>query len=133
MNVLQDHPLWLRGIDEFNRREYFRCHESWETLWKQTSGEESGFYKGLIQAAVALFHLRKGNAHGAEKLLAGAHHYLAPYRPGHGGLDLEQFLGELDACVRSSLSLWEGSGRIRVELQQVPQIRVNRSAESLPA
>ena len=49
------HPLYLRGIDEFNRAHYFQSHEVWEDLWKGESGSARQFYKGLIQAAVANF------------------------------------------------------------------------------
>ena len=49
-------PLYLRGIAYFNACEFFEAHETWEELWKDYSGELREFYKGLIQAAVALHH-----------------------------------------------------------------------------
>lgn len=132
MSQLTDHPLWLRGIAEFNRHEFFQCHESWELLWRELQGSERLFCKGLIQAAVALFHLRRGNDHGAAKLLAGAERYLAPYRPVYAQFDVEVFLAELSGCICQTLSVGEGHGRPRGALRQIPQIRWPSVAESVP-
>ena len=46
--------LYLQGIAYFNACEFFEAHEVWEDLWKSYSGDLRLFYKGLIQAAVAL-------------------------------------------------------------------------------
>ena len=75
------HPLYLRGVACFNRQAYFTCHEVWEELWHEVGGESRDYYKGLIQAAVALYHLSRGNPAGATRLLDGCHEYLGRYRP----------------------------------------------------
>lgn len=111
-------PLYLRGIEEFNRRRYFESHEVWEGLWIAETGPQRPFYKGLIQAAVALYHLDRGNAHGAMKLLRGSRRYLAPFRPHHLGLDVDQFLASLERFVERTLA-----GR-RSEAEAPPEIRV---------
>ncbi len=97
-------PLYLRGIDEFNRGRFFQSHEVWEGLWKGESGSARQFYKGLIQAAVALYHLTNGNAHGARKLLAGCERYLQPYRSRYLGLDVDDFTAAMKGCVTSALA-----------------------------
>jgi predicted metal-dependent hydrolase len=91
-------PLYLKGIEEFNRQEYFASHETWEALWRKESGPERGFYQGLIQAAVALHHLRRGNLRGAQTLLGRSRRNLDPYRPVHLGLDVAAFLADLSRC-----------------------------------
>lgn len=92
-------PLYLRGIREFNRRNYFESHEVWEELWIGEAGPDREFYKGLIQAAVALYHFENGNAVGAHKLLHGARALLHPFRPKHAGLDVDRFVDELTGCL----------------------------------
>ena len=92
-------PLYLRGIEHFNRQDFFDSHESWEELWMREEGASKGFYKGMIQAAVALLHYRNGNALGARKLLLGSQAYLAPYRPKYMGLDIDQLLNGLSRCL----------------------------------
>jgi predicted metal-dependent hydrolase len=66
----------LQAIREFNRREWFECHETVEDLWIGEVGEVRNFYQGLIQIAVALHHWRNGNFGGAVSLLKGGAGYL---------------------------------------------------------
>ena len=111
------HPLYLRGIDQFNRRNFFQSHELWEELWMEETGHSRLFYKGLIQAAVALHHLAHGNRSGARKLLFGAGQYLGPYQPKYLGLDVEDFVSRLTTFIEQTLSGvdWPGRGRIKVD------------------
>jgi len=59
--------LW-RACDLFNTGEYWLAHEALETVWRSiiTDGDEAAarVWQGLIQAAAALLHQRRGNAHG---------------------------------------------------------------------
>jgi hypothetical protein len=127
------HPLHLMGIECFNQRDFFRSHEFWEELWRQTRGPDQLFYKGLIQAAVALFHLTNGNVHGTQKLLARARHYLAAYRSQHLGLDLDHFLVALSRCVDDALGRPGQFGQPVVDPQLIPEIRLEPSPLEVPA
>ena len=49
-------PRYLKGIELFNQREFFECHDELEEVWTETLGPEREFYQGLIHAAVCLFH-----------------------------------------------------------------------------
>lgn len=66
----------LQGIREFNRGEWYECHETVEDLWIGESGEMRDFYQGIIQIAIALHHWRNGNFGGAVSLLTGGAGYL---------------------------------------------------------
>jgi predicted metal-dependent hydrolase len=121
-------PLYLRGIERFNRQEYFESHEVWEELWIGEEGAARSFYKGLIQAAVALYHLENGNAHGARKLLLGCTGYLAPYRRKYQGLDVDRFLAEMRRCLAAVLDgesrvapQWDPALAPRIRLDPAPQ------------
>ena len=74
-------PLYLKGIAYFNACEFFEAHEVWEDLWKNYSGALRLFYKGLIQAAVALHHFGNGNIRGARKVYGSSRGYLSQYGP----------------------------------------------------
>jgi predicted metal-dependent hydrolase len=64
-------PAALRqGVEEFNRRDFFAAHDTLEELWRETHGPLRTFYQGLIQLAVAFYHLGNGNRRGARNLLA---------------------------------------------------------------
>ena len=73
-------------------------------MWIEESGWAKQFYKGLIQAAVALHHLENGNAHGAKKLLQGSQRYLDPYRSWYLGLDVDGFLAAMSGWVEDWLA-----------------------------
>lgn len=97
---LSDEELLRTGVELFNQGRYLAAHEIFEELWEATEGNESDFYKGLIQAAVALHHWQSGNLDGAARLASSHRRYLAAYLPAHAGLDLEAFLGAMQACLR---------------------------------
>lgn len=120
-------PIYLRGIEEFNQRRYFESHETWEGLWMVERGPARRFYQGLIQAAVALHHLGRGNVHGARKLVARSSAHLRPYRSQYLGLDVDTFLSELRRCMLSSHSEGEAEGGSHTLLIEVPVIRLRIS------
>jgi predicted metal-dependent hydrolase len=64
-----DQALYLRAVDYFNRADFFEAHETWEDIWRASSGPEKKFLQGLIQIAVALHHHSTGNLRGAQSLL----------------------------------------------------------------
>lgn len=66
----------LLGIRQFNREEWFACHETLEALWLKETGDVRNFYQGIIQIAIALHHWRNGNFGGSLSLLAGGRGYL---------------------------------------------------------
>ncbi len=65
-------PLLIKGIEEFNEKQYFECHETLETLWRtQTAPDhikERLLTQAIIQFAVGYYHWQRSNFQGAEKL-----------------------------------------------------------------
>uniref|UniRef100_C6E3H5 DUF309 domain-containing protein n=1 Tax=Geobacter sp. (strain M21) TaxID=443144 RepID=C6E3H5_GEOSM len=59
----------VKAVEEFNRGEWFECHETLEELWVGEKGELRDFYQGVLQIAVALHHWHNGNLKGALILL----------------------------------------------------------------
>lgn len=54
-------------------RDYFECHEVLEEYWKSLpKTEKKDLWVGLIQIAVGLYHHRRGNFAGAEKMVSSA-------------------------------------------------------------
>lgn len=74
-------PLLLKGIEQFNRGEFFEQHETLEELWKQEPRDIRRFYQGILQIGVAFHHVRRGNHHGAVYMLARGSAYLQPFGP----------------------------------------------------
>lgn len=84
------------GLALFNQGRFFACHEAWEVAWKQARGVERTVIQGLIQTAVALLHVERGNPRGARLVYAKARAKLDPIPPRTMGLELEDFRIELD-------------------------------------
>ncbi|MFC7371188.1 DUF309 domain-containing protein [Fictibacillus iocasae] len=85
---------WINYLVHFHTtRDYFECHEILEEYWKERGMNEE-VWVGFIQLAVALYHERRGNRSGAEKMMASAHKKLAEERE-HAttlGVNSEQLL-----------------------------------------
>ena len=85
----EDLAALRRGVGQFNSGHYFECHDTLEEIWSGTRGPARDFLQGLIQVAVAYYHLSNGNAGGARSLFGRALRRLE----GHGrrclGIDLE--------------------------------------------
>ncbi len=64
---LEDLPaFWRQGIELFNAGHWWEAHEALEHVWRRAPEAERGHWQGLIQAAAALLHQSRGNAHGVE-------------------------------------------------------------------
>ncbi len=117
-----EHEATLRaGLQLFDDGRYLAAHELFEELWEETEGQESDFFKGLIQAAIALHHFEAGNLDGAAKLYSGHRRCLSSYLPTHAGLDLQRFLAEMQAFLRPVVERQPGA-RVLFEREQRPRL-----------
>lgn len=89
----------------FDRRLFFEVHEVLEPVWLAETGDTKVFLQGLIQVAVAFYHLERGNLDGARSLLAEGVKKLVPYRPVFLGVELEQFVAGLRICRDALIEL----------------------------
>jgi predicted metal-dependent hydrolase len=85
-----------RGVEQFNAREFFGAHETWEAIWLRAPEPEKTFLQGIIQVAAAFHHYRRGNAAGAQSLLNAGRQKLEQLPARYRGLDL----GSLCAAAR---------------------------------
>ncbi len=84
-----------KGIELFNRGEFFEAHETIEKLWRETDGELKNFYRGLIQAAAACHHLKRGTIKGGLSVCDAAIYLLEPYAPHALGLNIQKLINDL--------------------------------------
>lgn len=75
------HPRLLKGIEEFNRREFWTCHETLEELWLADKGRLNQFYQGIIHVAAGFVHVQKGNYNGATRRIRSGVDKLRAYEP----------------------------------------------------
>lgn len=90
-----DGTEFLRGIEQFNRGEFFECHDTLEAIWAGSGGRERVFLQGLIQTAVGFYHFGNGNPSGALSQWSRGAEKLKPFGPEFRGVRITRLL----ACV----------------------------------
>lgn len=114
-------PQLLHGLEQFNRQEFWECHETLEELWRAERDPIRYLYQGILQVGVAFHHLRRGNYAGTRRLLASGSLLLEPFSPRCCGVEVAKLLEE----ARRWLALVEAYGPERVsELALLPPPRV---------
>lgn len=98
---MNHHPLLIKGIDEFNKREFFEAHETLEVYWNTLSGDEKELVQSIIQAAVAYYHFGRGNGVGARKLLTRAVARAESVAPDTLKIDVLPYLNTIKLSLRS--------------------------------
>ena len=95
-----------KSVVLFNHQLFFEVHEVLEPQWMQEQGEVKIFLQGLIQIAVAFYHLGRGNLAGTRSLLQEGLIKISPHSPTCLGVELQDFIAGLEACreVVSGLS-----------------------------
>jgi predicted metal-dependent hydrolase len=94
-----------KGVLLFNYQLFFEVHEVLEAQWVRESGEERRFLQGLIQVAVAFYHLSNHNLRGALSLLHDGGEKIGAYQPVFLGIEVRDFLAELESCRNELLRL----------------------------
>jgi uncharacterized protein len=84
-------PDAVHGLALFDRGDYFEAHEALETAWRAEPGPIRDLYHGILQVAVAYFHIRRGNYVGARKMFQRSRRWLDRFPGEYGGIDLDQF------------------------------------------
>lgn len=103
-------PLLLKGIEQFNRGEFFEQHETLEELWRAEPREVRYLYQGILQIGVAFHHLRRLNYHGVVYMLTRGPMYLRPFTPTCQGVDVAALLTAAERARQEIESL--GPGRL---------------------
>jgi predicted metal-dependent hydrolase len=116
---------FLEYLHHLNQEEYFEAHEVLEDLWHS---DRIDFYKGLIQVAVAIFHLRHGNIKGSRHMFNRARALLLPYLPVYRGIDVEQVIQYIEDCL-SRIPIVEELERYEVEALGIKGIRLELMEE----
>ena len=115
-------PALLHGIAQFNRGEFFECHETLEALWMAEAEPLRRLYQGILQVGVAFHHLRRGNYRGAMNLLLSGTAYLEPFAPRCVGVDVAALLAAARRCQDALAAL--GPERVdEFDPELIPQVQ----------
>jgi predicted metal-dependent hydrolase len=115
----QPRDYFQEGIDLFNAGHFFECHEAWEYVWNRSAGEEKIAIQGLIQAAVAILHLERGNREGAESLYAKARAKLDPLPDNFRQVAIAELRESLEEFFRSARAANVAAVRVRPRIRRI--------------
>lgn len=92
-------PRFIKGLELFDHGEYFECHEVIEDLWLEVPSEDPyrDLYKGVIQAAAAIYQKERNIMSGALGLYKTSVVYLNKYKPSALGLNVNKFIKNLQS------------------------------------
>jgi len=93
------HERVQRGIELFNHRQFFECHEVLEEVWTPERGPRRLFLQALIHLAVGLYHYQRDNRLGASRQLHKGLRKLAHYLPVCEGIDTARLYREALAVL----------------------------------
>ncbi|AFZ37393.1 protein of unknown function DUF309 [Stanieria cyanosphaera PCC 7437] len=83
-----------QGIEQFNQQEFYACHDTLEALWLEAVEPDKNFYQGILQIAVACYHLGNQNWRGAVILLGEGIKRLSNYQPIYEEIDVASLIEE---------------------------------------
>ncbi len=95
-------PEFWQGIEQFNTEQFYACHDTLEALWIEATEPEKTFYQGILQIAVALYHLGNRNFRGAMILLGEGSNRLRRYPSIFASVNVDELL-EQSATLLSFL------------------------------
>jgi predicted metal-dependent hydrolase len=87
------------AIEQFNRREFWEQHETFEHVWKDEPGPVRQMYQGILQVGVAYLQIQRKNYIGARKLFQRAWQYLNVLPDVCQGVDIAQLKTDTQAAL----------------------------------
>ena len=112
--------LW-RAVEEFNRGEFFACHETLERLWLAERRPVRELYQGILQVGVGFYHLQRGNYRGGLLTLDRG---LARLRklPAHClGVQVRRLVSDAER-TRSEVVARGAHGRLALAERELPRV-----------
>jgi len=118
---MQIDPRFKKGLELFNEKEFYECHEVIEQLWLETKKDDSNrdLYKGVIQAAAALYQFKRGILSGAFGLFKTSLRNLERYQPVTLGLNVGKLIEGMQGCC-PVFKEWDGKKEFLLDEKQVP-------------
>jgi len=90
----------IEGLKLFNDKKFFESHEELETAWRDEKGSIRYLYQGVLQVAVAYFHITRGNYEGAVRMRERSMKLLKDYPDVCRGIQVGKLKNDLDAVIQ---------------------------------
>lgn len=111
-----------QAVRQFNQQEFYACHDTLEALWLEAAEPDRSFYQGILQIAVAFYHLGNQNWRGAVILLGEGSKKLKDYQPSYYDVDITNLRSQ-SLCILKQLQQIEPSaiGEVLAQINQGDQ------------
>ena len=87
-------PELGQAIEQFNRGEFWECHETLEDVWRETHYPFRLFYHAIIKTSVGFHHLTRHNRHGARVKLRDGVELVELFQPEWMGVMTDKLLAD---------------------------------------
>ncbi len=115
------HESLAKGIDLFNRREFYEAHEAWEEGWIDELSDTRLLLQGLIQVAAGFYKLQSASPTGTVKLLGLGLAKLRPFLGNSLGVDLPALIPQVELWLARAQQL-VAANRADFDPTQLPRI-----------
>lgn len=103
-------PEARKGLEEFNRGDYFQAHESLEFAWNADSSLARELYRAVLQVAVAYYQIVQHNYNGALKMFLRVRQWIEPLPDSCRGINVRQLKTDVRKAYNELIS--KGPARI---------------------
>ena len=118
--------LAKRGLEEFNRGEYFKAHDSLELAWMEDQSAGRDLYQAILQVAVAYYQIERGNYNGAAKMFLRMRKWFNPLPDSCRGINIRQLKLDVEAAHAELITLGaDGIDRYNLGLLQPVEYKEN--------
>lgn len=97
--------LAVKGLQEFNRGEYFEAHEFLEDAWNADETPAKELYRAILQVAVAYLQIERQNYRGAVKMFLRMRQWLRPIPGQCRGVNVDQLRQDAARVERKVMEL----------------------------
>tara|TARA_B110000116_G_C16742306_1_gene539186 strand:- start:907 stop:1299 length:393 start_codon:yes stop_codon:yes gene_type:complete len=94
------YKLFTKGLDAFNKHDFYDAHEHWEDLWSDYRLQDAKFIQALIQLSVGYFHISNRNINGANGLLKKCMPKFILFKPAQRGLNVDKIIISIEASLK---------------------------------
>jgi hypothetical protein len=99
-SILSERERFEKGVELFNNRRFFECHDVIEDIWMEWRGSDRTFFQGIIHVAVGFDHLDNENFRGSRSQFLKGIAKLERFQPAYYGIELKTFLTQTSLCLQ---------------------------------
>jgi uncharacterized protein len=121
--ILSQREKFEKGVELFNSRHFFECHDVIEEIWMEWTGSDRTFFQGIIHIAVGFYHLDNENYRGSRSQLSKGIAKLQRFQPAYYGIELKSFLTQTSLSLHWVMQREQGLETAPFDVGIIPTIQ----------